>query len=414
LLCNVVTSQAIGANDLRSVRWPEGTQVLRLEDIDGAILVEATLRFADRDTSGPMLLDTGAGYLAVDLALARAMGLADSSAVGEPVGLAQRPLRRLELGTLQMDQVSPVLTVDAGIIRRVTGRPVLGLLGQALVRDRVLVVDYRSGDLVILPPGTVAAPGRSGLPESVLSPSAIAVPFRLAGDGKVIVVVRVTGRPGQRPTELNLIVDTGATKTTLFRQAIDRRLPAWRSWPRLRGLGAPTFSGDAAAEMVRVPRLEIGPREGGLGRSGMDAAVIDGDLPATLATVIEGPADGLLGYSFLKHFRVVLDYPRRVIWLDPRHGDVPDRPWEYSHPGIQLESVGGSVRVMSVAVGSPAARSGVRKGDELLAVDGHRVVAEDLLEVGRRLEGRPGTEVVLKLRRGRREWSVRMLRAPLL
>ena len=146
----------------------------------------------------------------------------------------------------------------------------------------------------------------------------------------------------------------------------------------------------------------------------MDAAVIGGDLPGLLEAAVREPVDGLLGYSFLKHFRIALDYPRGVLWLDPDRGDVPDREGEYCHPGIQLESVGGSLRVMAVAVGSPAARAGIRAGDELLSVDGRQVSGDDVVEVARKLEGRPGSGVVLRFRRGSREWSRRVIRTPLL
>jgi hypothetical protein len=240
-----------------------------------------------------------------------------------------------------------------------------------------------------------------------------AVPFRLVGDGKAVVRVRVGGADGTSPTELSLILDTGATKTVLFREALDRRLPGWVSWPSIRGLGAPTLTGVARARMVRVPRVDPGSGGGAVSRSGVDAAVIAGDLPDALESALGEPVDGLLGYSFLKHFRVALDYPRRLLWLDPSQGGVPDRASEYCHPGIQLEDVLGSLRVTAVADGSPAARAGIRPGDELLAVDGSPVAGSEVVEVGRRLEGDPGTRVELRLRRGSRTWSKSVRRTPL-
>jgi len=405
---------AIRSERLATLSWPEGTQVLRFEDLEGAILVRANLvARSGRDTNGVFVLDTGAGFLALDLGLARLMDLVDSASVPAAVDLAARPLARLELGELQMDQVSPVLTVDAGVIRRVTGRPVLGLLGQALFRDRVVVLDYLEGTLALLSPerGPVLPSPVAGL---ALSAAAVAVPFRLAGDGKMVVSTWVTSRPGRPAGRLALIVDTGATKSVFFRSALDRRLPGWTAWPTLRGLGAPTLMGDAGAELVRVPRIEIRGPEGTVTRSGMDAAVLRGDLGEVLARDVGEPVDGLLGYSFLKHYRIVLDFPRGVLWLDPSQGDVEDRIEEYSHPGLQLESAGGEVRVFAVAERSPAARSGIRAGDVLVAIDGESVAASEVVTVARRLEGAPGTVLLLKLRRGSREWTCRLVRRRLL
>ena len=164
---------------------------------------------------------------------------------------------------------------------------------------------------------------------------------------------------------------------------------------------------------MRLPLLELPGSDGTVARSGVDAAVLGGGLPG-LEAVVGGPVDGLLGYSFLKHFRVALDYPRELLWLDPNQGGVPDRAEEYCQPGVQLETVGGSVRVTAVAAGSPAARAGVRAGDELVELDGEPVAGRDLVTVARSLEGRPGSWVSLRLRRGPREWIRRVARACLL
>jgi hypothetical protein len=399
---------------LASLPWPEGTQVLRFEDLEGAVLLRArAVSASGRDTSGTFVLDTGAGFLALDLALARLLGITDPGAESSAVGIAARPLARLELGGLQMDQVSPVLTVDAGVIRRVTGRPILGLLGQALFHDRAVVLDYLEGALVLLPPEIATATPPQAVRLS-LSASAVSVPFRLAGDGKVLVsgwVVTRTGRPAGKVT---LIVDTGATKSIFFRAALDRSLPGWKAWPTLRGLGAPTLTGDEGAELVRVPGIELRGPEGSVAHSGVDAAVLQGDLGGVLAADVGEPVDGLLGYSFLKHFRIVLDFPRGRLWLDPSRGDVRDRLEEYCHPGIQLEDAGGQVRVFGVAEGSPAARAGIRAGDELVAFDGESLAGLEVMVVARMLEGAPGTTLSLKLRRGSREWSCRLVRRRLL
>src|SRR5262245_52251424 len=83
-----------------SIAWPAGTEVLPFENLEGIILVRGALSGrSEADTSGPLALDTGAGYLALDLGLARVLDLADSATAAEPVDIAPRPLPRLTLGS---------------------------------------------------------------------------------------------------------------------------------------------------------------------------------------------------------------------------------------------------------------------------------------------------------------------------
>lgn len=65
------------------------------------------------------------------------------------------------------------------------------------------------------------------------------------------------------------------------------------------------------------------------------------------------------------------------------------------------------VKIKMVAVDSPAARAGLRPGDEITALDGQPV--SDLAELERRLSDRAaGDEVVLSIKRRWRKFDARM------
>lgn len=411
------------------MQWPEGTEVLPALNLEGVTLVEAKLYgYAERDTTGLFALDTGAGYLALDLDLARRFGLADSSATPAPVGLTIHPLPRFTLGALEMTDVEPVLTIDGEIIRRVTDRPVLGLIGQKPLSDRAVWIDYREGIVALIP--SVAAEGddesvlastsravarsRTTL-ESVMTRRAIAVPFRMAGDGKVLVSARVANpQPTRFSGWFTLIVDTGASKTVFFQPDLRLRVSSASTWATLRGLSAPTLVGTAEASLVRVPAIEVRTENGTIRVERMDAAVVESELADLLSRVTQEKILGLLGYSWLKYFRVILDYPNLVMWLDAIPDYVDDRPLEYSHVGLQLERSEGEVVVSGVAEGSPAARAGIRRGDRLIAVDGDEVIDFDLTFLGKRMEGPPGTPVEIVTRRGSQTRAFRLVRRQLL
>ncbi|MFI5371782.1 MAG: PDZ domain-containing protein [Candidatus Eisenbacteria bacterium] len=398
------------------------------------------------DTLGSFVLDTGAGYLALDASLARRLDLTDSIA-SEPVGLADRPLARLAFGNWSQDRIQPVMTFDAGVARRVADRPVLGLLGQSLYRDRAVLIDYQGRRLAFMPsapPGDSLADvelSRAALGDA-LSERAAAIRFRLLGDGKVVVRAAVDG---SEAASLTLIVDTGSSKTALFHGPLAAAAPQSRHWRTIGGVTAPTLLGDASARIARVPRLLVVDARGVSRRSSgqatdgtpaggsrgvgdakgrtpgdaaeqrdVDAVVIDGDLERVLSADVGEPVHGLLGYSFLRHYRVTIDYPRRVLWLDPLPRETDDRPYEYCHVGLQLERRESSVVVTGVLDGSPAERAGIRVGDVLVALDDGTVAERDLIETIRSLEGPPGSRVTLTLRRGAVETRYRLTRKRLL
>ena len=146
----------------------------------------------------------------------------------------------------------------------------------------------------------------------------------------------------------------------------------------------------------------------------MDVLLVDSPLGRELSRVAGETVSGLLGYSFLRRFRVVCDYPHRVLWLDPLADFRDDRPFEHSHAGIQLVREGGLIRVMAVARPSPAQRAGIRSGDEIVTIDRVHAAEASLSDLARLMEGKPGTVFSVTIRRGARETPYRLRRQRLL
>src|SRR5262245_47141393 len=102
-----------GARADSALDLPPSSTSLRFEDIEGVMLIHATLAGATRDTSGLMVFDTGAGYLGVGIEVARALGVMSRDIAPGTIELAEQPLRRLTMGaSFELDQVSPILVVD--------------------------------------------------------------------------------------------------------------------------------------------------------------------------------------------------------------------------------------------------------------------------------------------------------------
>jgi carboxyl-terminal processing protease len=71
----------------------------------------------------------------------------------------------------------------------------------------------------------------------------------------------------------------------------------------------------------------------------------------------------------------------------------------YTGVGIEVAEVDGELRVISPIAGSPAARSGIRSGDALIAIDGKSIEARHLRETLSSLRGSAGSRVTLTVLR---------------
>lgn len=71
----------------------------------------------------------------------------------------------------------------------------------------------------------------------------------------------------------------------------------------------------------------------------------------------------------------------------------------YTGVGVEIGEVDGVIRVISPLAGSPAARAGIRSGDEIIAVNGVAMDLGNLEEVLGRMRGRQGSKVTLTIAR---------------
>jgi carboxyl-terminal processing protease len=71
----------------------------------------------------------------------------------------------------------------------------------------------------------------------------------------------------------------------------------------------------------------------------------------------------------------------------------------YTGIGIEVSEKDGVITVISPMVGSPAARSGIRSGDQIVAVDGEAVETGNLQDTISRMRGRAGTRIEITVLR---------------
>ncbi len=71
----------------------------------------------------------------------------------------------------------------------------------------------------------------------------------------------------------------------------------------------------------------------------------------------------------------------------------------YTGIGVEVAELDGAIHVVTPIVGSPAARSGIRSGDRIVAVDGVTVDSDNLKDTIGRMRGRPGSPISVTVAR---------------
>lgn len=105
--------------------------------------------------------------------------------------------------------------------------------------------------------------------------------------------------------DLNLIIDTGASLTTLSRDSFER-LDTNNRFTQLGHQLFNTAGGPVQGQIYRVDRVRLGRQQ----LTNVRIAVLDFNLPDSL--------DGLLGMNFLQHFRFEVDQEQQQLHLQPR------------------------------------------------------------------------------------------------
>ena len=72
----------------------------------------------------------------------------------------------------------------------------------------------------------------------------------------------------------------------------------------------------------------------------------------------------------------------------------------YTGIGIEIDDIDGKITVITPIAGSPAARSGIRSGDQIIAVDGTTLDSSNLQETIGQLRGHAGSRVSVTVMRG--------------
>jgi Aspartyl protease/PDZ domain len=316
------------------------------------------------------ILDTGANVCVMDGARVARMGLPldtletrgqGAGAGGVRVRWITDPARvRMEVPGVAFT-CERIAVIDLSGTPGVTGRPVDGILGYHFFAPHVVEVDYDAEVLRLHDPASYVYAGGG---------DTVALTFRR---NLPYVTVRIAAG-GAAPRERELLLDTGsedAVDDSLVLHAADRREVT----------GGVGLGQEYRVTLANLDSVGIGP---------FTFRQVPGVAPGV----------ALVGGEVLRRFRLVLDYGRARMYLEPNehlHDAFSALPFG---GGVELrwDAAAAGARVHEVRPGSPGEAAGLRVGDLIVAVDGLPAAELGLRRLGRLLR-LPGRTFRLRMQR---------------
>lgn len=243
------------------------------------------------------ILDTGAGTSLLSSDLAKKLKIKiistrEGQSAGGKISVSLAKVDSLAVGQAKLDDVD-VGIVDLTHIGNTIGTKIDGDVGYNFLKHFRITIDYHDCEIRLDEPRRIQRLGRSSKAE---------VPMRLASLAKPLLLVDVHAN-GHGPFQF--AIDTG-TSTTAIAPELARQL-GLKSSP----IGPLTTGG--AQVNVTAGTLESFK----VGRAGVDdLVVVVADFFATLSQAVGAKLDGIVGYNFLRNFRVVMDYPSEKFRLE--------------------------------------------------------------------------------------------------
>jgi len=330
-----------------------------------------------------LVLDTGAGGSVIDAKQAEALGLPavgtqhalgsggaeeGSTVHGVDVGLPGFQLLDQTMGTL------PLASLAAQ-----AGRPLDGILGHPLFARCVVEIDYARKCVSLFDAAGYRYRGPG-----------VSVPITFK-ENLPYVKARVM-LPDGRSISGKFVIDTGASTNLMLSPGPVEREGVVASLGKTMTVQARGVGGATEVRLARVASLELG---------GFSLAQpVTALQPAGPGRISAEGTIGNIGGGILSRFKVIFDYPRRRMILEP--GPDIARPFEADMSGLGLVSIPPDYRRVTVARvldGSPAREAGIQAGDEIETVDGKPAAEIGLSALRERLR-LENQNLRLELRRG--------------
>jgi predicted aspartyl protease len=330
-----------------------------------------------------LVIDTGAGGSVLDEKRAASLGLAmfgtqqARGSGGLAEGSTVRGVNVALPGFQLLDQTMSTLAL--GAIAAQAGRPLDGILGHPLLSRCVVEIDYARQCVSLFDPDAYRYTG-----------TGISVPITFKENLPYVKASVVL--PDGRSISGKFVIDTGASTGLILSADPVEREGVLASLGRTIVVKSLGVGGATEVRLGRVARLELG----GFSLEQPIAAL----HPEGISRISAEGTIGNIGGGILSRFKVIFDYSRRRMILEP--GPDVARPFEADMSGLGLVTAPPDFRRVTVARvldPSPALESGIQAGDEIESVNGTPAGDIGLSQLREKLK-LDGVELRLALRCG--------------
>ncbi|MDX6501543.1 MAG: hypothetical protein QOG23_4803 [Blastocatellia bacterium] len=288
-------------------------------------------------------------------------------------------------GVTIFDHVVAVIPLE--FLSSIMGEPIAGVIGSDFISQFVIEVNYAKRKMNVYGPATYRYSGSGNvLPTKFIDQR----PF-------IAVKITIEGREGVEGT---FELETASSGVLVVQRSFAEAhhfLSSAKGF-RLGNVGG-VGGGMSRSIQGRVRNIQVG------------RFVINSPLVSFLQAAAGKDAtvgDGQIGGEVLRRFRLILDFSRQRIILEPNESLA--EPVEVDMSGFELVAEGEGLKTLTineVLANSPAAEAGLQEEDELTAING-RPVTEVNLEQIRKMLKQEGKEFVLKLKRGSQVLQVKL------
>jgi len=298
------------------------------------------------------------------------------------------PNNRLDIGDLKgVAQTLLVLDEDFVSLEKVLGIPVHGVIGYEFFKFNPVKIDYDRNMITFYKTNALKRRplGFKKLKLEMINSKPYIRSVVKQSDGSIL--------------HAKLLIDTGANHSLLLNPETSDQI----NLPDevLESDLGTSLGGDLSGVIARVPELRMGKLKFKKITASFPDATEFSDI------IIETGRQGTLGSDILSRTKVIFDYPRERMYY--RRGEKYRAPFEFDMSGITVRMLPTSEKrfyVHNLRDGSPADKSGVKLGDEIVSVNGIPIEFWELTALTELLRSKDGKKIKLDVIRTKGDVSL--------